>query len=429
MKYILLALFTALVAFCGFKAYELRQLQLDQTELKEDYAEINRVNYGLFNLQLWKEKAIEIFEGRIKDFAITPAVYTDVEKELIGYLNRAYNQYIESGALIDQILSDVEKGGKVNKFFIKLLKENLGPQIKNLNLKSRIPALAKELSAELKRNEPMLKGYLTTELSRLLADADLGNVKDRRIPIYKKYGAETLNETKEVITSRIKQNDQLLDQKIKLLYGLLLGGFFVAILFFKGLGFKLFVTVVTLISIVFLLLGVSLPMIDIDARLNDFTMNVLGTQVSFDEQVLYYQSKSILDVTWTLIEGRGIDLKIVGVMILLFSIVVPFIKLVLSTLYLYIDKLKGSKWVEIIIFYLGKWSMADVFVVAMFMAYIGFQGLVTSQLGEIGRNQTGYAVETVNYSQLSPGALFFTTYCILSIITGTLIARKYRVKD
>ena len=67
--------------------------------------------------------------------------------------------------------------------------------------------------------------------------------------------------------------------------------------------------------------------------------------------------------------------------------------------------------------------MADVFVVAMFMAYIGFYGIITSQLGDIGRNQTGYAVETLNYSKLSPGALFFTTYCILSIITGILIKR------
>ena len=51
-----------------------------------------------------------------------------------------------------------------------------------------------------------------------------------------------------------------------------------------------------------------------------------------------------------------------------------------------------------------------VFVVAMFMAYIGFYGIITAQLGDIGRNQTGYAVETLNYSKLSPGALFFTTY-------------------
>jgi hypothetical protein len=428
MKYLILSLLIALLGFCSFKAYDLRQLQLKQSELKEDYAEITRVNYGLFNLQLWKEKAITIFENRIKDFVISPNVYDDVEYELTAYLNRAYVEYIENGALFDMIFEEVEKEGNVNGVFLKLLKDNLAPQVKTLDLQSRIPALAKELTAELQRNEPKLKGYLETELGRLLVDADLGNIRDRRIPIYQKYEAETLNDTKANIQTLIHQNEVLLSEKIKWLYALLLGGFFLCVLTYKPLGFRLFITLITAISIVFLFLGVSLPMIDIDARLNDFTMNVLGTQVSFDEQNLYYQSKSILDVTWTLLEGRGIDLKVVGIMILLFSIVVPFIKLVLSTLYLYIDQIKGSKWVESIIFYLGKWSMADVFVVAMFMAYIGFQGLVTAQLGDIGRNNNGYAVETINYSQLSPGALFFTTYCILSIVTGTLLARKFKLK-
>ena len=30
----------------------------------------------------------------------------------------------------------------------------------------------------------------------------------------------------------------------------------------------------------------------------------------------------------------------------------------------------------------GKWSMADVMVVAIFMAYIGFNGIITSQFGQ-----------------------------------------------
>ena len=68
--------------------------------------------------------------------------------------------------------------------------------------------------------------------------------------------------------------------------------------------------------------------------------------------------------------------------------------------------------------------MADVFVVALFMSYIGFHGLLTSQLGGIARNETGFAIETLNYSRLAPGAFFFTSYCILSIIIGIIINRQ-----
>jgi len=199
-----------------------------------------------------------------------------------------------------------------------------------------------------------------------------------------------------------------------------------AALFYKLSGLKLTILAFTLISIMMLILGVSLPMIDIDARLNQIDMIVFDNNITFAEQYLYYQSKSILDVTWTLLEGRGIDLKIVGLLILLFSIVFPFFKLVLSTLFLYIEKLQHSKLAQNIIFYLGKWSMADVFVVAMFMAYIGFDGLVTSQLNQISGNTNGFAVETLNYSTMAPGALFFVSYCILSIVVSIIINKNFK---
>jgi hypothetical protein len=107
----------------------------------------------------------------------------------------------------------------------------------------------------------------------------------------------------------------------------------------------------------------------------------------------------------------------------MFSVIFPFIKLLLSALFLFSSKVANSKLAKGIIFHLGKWSMADVFVVALFMAYIGFHGLITSQLGDISRNETGFAIETLNYSRLAPGALFFTSYCLLSVIIGIIINR------
>ncbi len=67
-----------------------------------------------------------------------------------------------------------------------------------------------------------------------------------------------------------------------------------------------------------------MPMIDLDARLNSFQTDLLGSKIGFDEQSLYYQSKSILEVTTTLIKEGAADLKIVGYMILVFSIVFMF---------------------------------------------------------------------------------------------------------
>ncbi|HMP31750.1 MAG TPA: paraquat-inducible protein A, partial [Saprospiraceae bacterium] len=155
-----------------------------------------------------------------------------------------------------------------------------------------------------------------------------------------------------------------------------------------------------------------------------FTFELFGQPLSFDQQTLFYQSKSILDVTQNLLEGKTIDLKIVGMMVLCFSVVFPVIKLSLSGLYLAIPHFQKNKLIRAMIFHLGKWSMADVFVVALFMAYVGFYGLITSQLDNIENNKNGFAIETLNFTHLEFGAYFFTLYCMLSIVIGVILARK-----
>ena len=129
---------------------------------------------------------------------------------------------------------------------------------------------------------------------------------------------------------------------------------------------------VTITSTIFIIMGLILPMIDLDARLSKVDLSIMGESVKFDEQVMYFQSKSIIDVTKTLLEGNGIDLKIVGLLILLFSIILPLAKMLLTSAFLFAKNSRRSKFIKTIIFYLGKWSMADVFVVAIFMSYIGF---------------------------------------------------------
>jgi hypothetical protein len=181
----------------------------------------------------------------------------------------------------------------------------------------------------------------------------------------------------------------------------------------------------TLAAMLFLALGLALPMIVLDARLTTVDLMILGESIHFDEQFIYYQSKSIIEVTKTLLQGRGLDLKIVGFLILLFSIVLPFAKMIATNIYLFVNNSRSVKTLKILIFHLGKWSMADVFVVAIFMSYIGFYGLVNSQLGDMNRQSDSLALDTVNYSSLAPGIIFFTLYCLFSIVISTIIHRKY----
>lgn len=426
MRYIIIIVIVALVGVAGWFGFELYNVQKEKTELQYDYAEIRKINYGLFNIQLWKEKAMGIFQSQIDNFEITPGTYKALEQQIGKYINIMYNQYFATDILVDQIEQNLQDS-KIPKMFLKALRGNIEEQIDKFDIKGKLPLLTKNLSKEIKKNEPQIKQYVQESMLDSFMGGTEQKMKDKRMGLYQKYEFDNEGETIGYLRQTLGEHDDMIDLHSKYIIGALGIALFLLSLLYSLIDFKDLIVGLTLISIVLLLLGITLPMIDIDARLNSFKMEIMGDSIEFDEQVMYFQSKSIYDVTTTLWRGGGIDLKIVGALIFLFSIVFPIIKLTLSTLFLYMARVRQSNLAKNIIFYLGKWSMADVFVVAIFMAYIGFYGIVTSQLGAIGQNQTGYAVETVNYSRLAPGAMFFTLYCIVSIFTSILINRRENI--
>lgn len=68
------------------------------------------------------------------------------------------------------------------------------------------------------------------------------------------------------------------------------------------------------------------------------------------------------------------------------------------------------------IFRTGKWSMADVMVIAIFMAYIGFSGIITEQLKQIENIAENIDILTTNRSSLLIGFYAFTSFAILSLL-------------
>lgn len=427
-QFILLVIFLSMF-FSIYKSYFLLIEYQTLKESKEDIAEINKINYGLFNLQWWKKQALEIFENKIETFEISPKAYDQVVVELEIYLRNIYKEYIDSGKIFDKIFEEAEKNPNMNKFFLKLIKENTRPQIKELNIPQYIPSMAIQLANELKKQEPQLRDIMRAELKKLLQEETVFSYIDPRQSYFDKYQQPDLHATNTYLTNLIAAKQASVDALLPIVFGLLLFMMILACCCINWIGSQWLITTLTLNSIIFLFLGVKLPMIDIEAVLNAFNIDVLGSSIRFDKQYLYYQSKSILDVTQTLIQGHGFDLKLVGYMVLCFSVIFPLIKLILSGLYLYHDKIRNNKVIQNIIFYLGKWSMADVFVVALFMAYIGFYGIITSQLNSFANNEGGFAVETLNASKLAPGALFFTTYCVFSIIIGIIINKLAMQKN
>lgn len=419
---IILALCFILGAYYGRKLYEAQKTHQEQ---QVDLADIQMVKYGLFNVHHWKQEVMSVFEKKMDDFSLSPQVYTELEREISIYIRQMFREYITSGKLVDQFIDEALESGKINKMFATVIKQNVGPTLASLNLDAQIPSITKNLIAELKQREPEIRKFLVMDFRQMIAAEQASSIVDDRMTVAKKYGQKDPASTIAFLKAETMRSKPIMDDLSRKSYALLLIGLLGAFITFFFANRRMSLIFMVVGSIIMLILGIFMPMINIDARLEPFRISLLDSDIAFQEQTIFYQSKSILDVVSTMMNQSGLDMKIVAWMILAFSVLIPLLKLVLTLGTLFIDTLRNSSLVRGIVYHLGKWSMADVFVVALFMAYIGFYGLVRSQLALIERNETGFAVDTINYSHLSYGALFFTTYCIFSVVVGILSKRLH----
>lgn len=152
--------------------------------------------------------------------------------------------------------------------------------------------------------------------------------------------------------------------------------------------------------------------IPISARVLGMNVQVEVTQAFEGDMYFYYQSKSVVELIQLLFRQHN---WLVGSAILLFSIVFPLGKII-STYYLALRPTSKNRPLSFFVEKSGKWSMADVFVVAVFLAYLAFSNI-----------QSGIQTE----SNTLPGLYFFLFYCLLSITASTFFAsaKKEVTKD
>ena len=102
----------------------------------------------------------------------------------------------------------------------------------------------------------------------------------------------------------------------------------------------------------------------------------------------------------------------VALLIVLFSLVIPVFKLLLQAVALVVpqsDVQRPMLWLNAA---LSKWSMADVFVMGMLVAYMA--GSASGQMGDM----------LTMDAALEPGFYYFLAYCLFSIAAGTVMYRS-----
>ena len=126
------------------------------------------------------------------------------------------------------------------------------------------------------------------------------------------------------------------------------------------------------------LLAISLLLLPIGLLTPIFSLVVSQNVPVLEQVVLKQDSKGVLDTILALFRANQL---FVGTLLLVFSVVTPILKTALTFLVLSGGDKRGriARFVKS----LGKWSMADVFVVALFlvMLSLGSDGLTDARLG------------------------------------------------
>jgi hypothetical protein len=295
------------------------------------------------------------------------------------------------------------------------------------DIKEGIPEYADAIMAEMakantgKKLKVVVKKKIKKYLDKTLAEEDMSPMTEVII----RQGATDPEEARAILDEKIASTTKLLYHLTWALIALSAAVFLLPA-FDKGRLRPGQYILMILILFVLLVAGVTTPMIDMEAKISELSFLLMDHPIKFTNQVLYFQTKSVLDVFWVMITHEDFQMKVVGVLMVSFSVFFPLIKLVSSLAYYYNWRnATQRKWVQFFVLKSGKWSMTDVLVVAIFMAYIGFNGIISSQFGNFN-TKTGedMVILTTNGTTLQPGFYLFLTYAILALFLSTYLTRK-----
>lgn len=417
-KILLISALSVLLIAEGFFGYRLHQLSREQERLKHDYAEMNNIMLGLFSIEQWQGKIESIITLQANKMDITRKQKKELQQEIEGVII----------ALIDKAEALVTKPAK-KSIRGKLVKFAVKNFVEVDTIKKKVPGIARTIINKV--DNPAIKkrlGSMAMDKLRQMEETDFidstltANAKKVNA-VYSRYDVSSRTDFNSKIDSELKKiQNATYTCSIAMLGGIIV--FLLAWWTFrkrKALHATLFVLSL-LFAFILLAVGLTASMIEVDARISELDFVLLGQHINFRDQVLFFQSKSILDVVMILISGTAIDSILVGVLILVFSILFPVMKLSSTGIHLLGKKgLAENKVIKYFAFQSGKWSMADVIVIGILMAYIGLNGLLETQLRGLDIPATSLTLISTHNTALQPGYIIFIAFVLFGLVLSTIL--------
>jgi hypothetical protein len=403
-----------LLAAAGYSVRQTLDVLSARRMLQMDLAEISHVRYGLLNADRWVEKIVPVLDARIDELDLTASNRATLRPTVIKALNRLLDQVKE------QLAPKPAPGGPPAGFAAQAQAMIINNML--AGLKPHIPEYADTVLREL--GKPESKQAIREYLRGVVTDgakATFGTVDTQSYSaILKRYGCADAAACQNELPGRSRQLDSS-----AAFYSLLVLGATALAFLLLGAG-RSAIALQLLFCIALLVGGVLNPMIEVEAKISKISLTFFGQSFSFPEQVLYYQSKSVLEVFRTLITMGQPEMEVVAVLVLLFSVVFPALKVIAVGLCLSdLSLLKKYRLLRFFALESSKWSMADVMALAIFMAFVAFNGLIGSAMSGLKGPGAELVIPT-DSSKILPGYYLFVGYCVASLWLAKKLERRLR---
>jgi hypothetical protein len=378
--------------------------------LRTDLAEITNARYGILSADRWRELIGPMLNAQVDKLNLTGQ-----SKNLRPMVERSLYTLLDN--IKAQMTAPKAKGsglpGGGNAMLVNMIIAALRPHVPEYTSVVMMQLAKPDTQNSFKES---IRGVLADAVKNTFSSTDMTNYN----AILKRYGCpQTANggeACQEILSRHIAQWDNKLTR------------YYLAVLASAALGFIVLmarkrtlsrgaVMLLMLFCITMLAGGVLSPMLEVEVRVTKLDATLLGTPIEFREQSLYYRSKTVLEVSQTLIQMGRPAMTLVAILVILFSVVFPVVKMLALGACLFRPALlRTNRLVKLLAFELSKWSMADVMVVAIFMSFVAFNGVVGSAWDGLRDVPNVQQVQIpTNASSILPGYYLFIGFCISSI--------------
>ena len=415
----MLLILVPVLAVNVYLGLSIHRLSLRREKIKQDYSQINSIRYGLLSVDSWKERIQSILTNRIGDFKLSQRQEAILRSEISKALNALISE-------ADRRMREHQKTlyGKMRKLAVRTF-------VNMDEIRKQVPAFTQAILNELQTpsHQRKFKKIAQSGLDDYAAQThDNPDDAAHHRELLAQYQTTSVADFNRGAGQQLRSLDCDING-----CGVLMLDSALAFLFAWWLARKkpelhqpLFSLSVAF-AFVLLAVGLALPMIDLDARIKSVDFLLWGEHLQFHDQVLFFRSKSILQVVEVLMDTGKADSIVVGVLLLLFSVLFPISKLIsMEATMRGGAQLRKSKLVNFFAFQSGKWSMADVTVVAIFIAYIGFKGILNTQLAGLNIKAAYVEIIATNDTALQPGFILFTAFVLFGFALSEILKRTMR---